>query len=179
MGLRPARCYQWDSPAYSRVAKNPQDSYITGIPGSKIIHYDMGNRSGEFDTEISIINNVNIIIRHNALEAVRISVNKILERGLGPTNYYFKVRVYPHHIIRENVMATGAGADRVQSGMRGSFGKPVGRAARIRKNQKVLSVYFNNNDEKKVRIIKKAFKTAKSKLPGSLSIVISERKTTK
>jgi len=147
MGLRPARCYQWDSPAYSRVAKNPQDSYITGIPGSKIIHYDMGNRSGKFDTEISIINNTNIIIRHNALEAVRISVNKILER--------------------------------VQSGMRGSFGKPVGRAARVRKNQKVLSVYFNNNDEKKIKIIKKAFKTAQSKLPGSLSIVISERKTTK
>lgn len=178
MGLRPSRCYRWDSPAYSRVAKNPQDSFITGIPGSKINHYDMGNRSAKFDTEMSVVNDEDIIIRHNALEAVRISANKVLERGLGATNYHFKVRVYPHHVLRENVMATGAGADRVQSGMRGSFGKPVGRAARVRKNQKILSVHFNDSDEKKVRIVKKALKTALSKLPGSMSVVISRGRET-
>ncbi|MBI4170413.1 MAG: 50S ribosomal protein L16, partial [Candidatus Aenigmarchaeota archaeon] len=31
-------------------------------------------------------------------------------------------------MLRENALATGAGADRFQSGMRQSFGKPVGTA---------------------------------------------------
>ena len=173
MGLRPSRCYRWDSPAYTRVAKNPQDSFITGIPGSKINIYDMGNKSGNFDSEVSVVNEEDIIIRHNALEAARISTNKILERGLGVANYYFRIRVYPHHIMRENVMATGAGADRAQSGMRGSFGKPVGRAVRVRRGQKIFSIYFNNKDEKKQSIVKRALKTAVSKLPGSMSVNIS------
>jgi large subunit ribosomal protein L10e len=133
MGLRPAKCYGWDSPAYTRVAKNPQDSFITGIPGSKITRYNMGNLTGKFDTELSIVTMGEIQIRHNALESARIAVNKILEDKIGVNNYRLKLRVYPHHVMRENVMATGAGADRVQSGMRGAFGKPVGTAARIRK----------------------------------------------
>ncbi len=171
MGLRPAKCYRWDSPAYTRVAKNPQDSFITGIPGSKITRYDMGNLRGNFNTEISIITAENIQIRHNALESARITSNKILEDKVGVNNYTLKLRVYPHHIMRENVMATGAGADRVQSGMRHAFGKPVGAAARIRKGHAVFSVYINEDDAR-IRNVKKALKTAMAKLPGELKIVI-------
>lgn len=175
MGLRPAHCYKWDSPAYSRVAKNPQDSFITGIPGSKISKYEMGNLSGggKFDTEVSIVAKERIQIRHNALEAVRISINKILEEKIGIVNFKFKIRVFPHQVLRENVMATGAGADRVQSGMRDAFGKPIGTAARVKKGQAVVSVYINKKeDEEKVRNAKDALKRGIKKLPGEMKIVV-------
>lgn len=171
MGLRPAKCYKWDSPAYTRVANNPQDSFITGIPGSKINRYDMGNLSGKFNTEISVVAKGNIQVRHNALEASRIAANKILGDTLGPNSYRFKIRVYPHHVLRENVMATGAGADRVQEGMRRSFGKPMGKAARVEKGQAVLSVYINKSDEAIIDV-KKALRAAIMKLPGSMRVII-------
>ena len=175
MGLRSSKCYKWDSPAYTRVAKNPQDSYITGIPGSKITRFNTGNLTGEFDTEISVISTEDIQVRHNSLEAARITVNRTLEEFIGTSNYHFKIRVYPHHILRENVMATGAGADRVQSGMRNAFGKPISSAARVHKGQQILTVYLNKTDERIVHA-KKALRKAIKKLPGELAIEIKPRK---
>ncbi|MFH1788899.1 MAG: 50S ribosomal protein L16 [Candidatus Altiarchaeota archaeon] len=169
-GIRPGRCYRWDSPAFTRVSNNPADSFVTGIPGSKITKYDMGNISGEFDSALSIAVKYDIIIRHNSLEAARVVVQKELEKVLGPANYHFKVNVYPHHIIRENVMATGAGADRVQDGMRKSFGKPIGRAARVCKGQAVFTITSNYTEDKFGKI-KKALKSAAQKLPGDYVFV--------
>jgi large subunit ribosomal protein L10e len=175
MGLRPAKCYRWQSPAYTRVSKNPGDSYITGIPGTKLNRMETGNLQAEFDTEISIATTEDIQIRSNALEASRVSVNKILEAGLGINNFRLKVRVYPHHIIRENVMATGAGADRVQMGMRLSFGKPIGQAARIRVGQKIMTIYVNKSDQA-LALAKKAMKTANIKLPCKCVVTITTKK---
>ncbi len=171
MGLRPAKCYRWDSPAYTRIANNPGDSYITGVPGSKIVHFEAGNLSGEFDTEVSITTLEDIQMRSNCLESARVTVNKILEGKLGVNGFRLKVRVYPHHVIRENVMATGAGADRVQMGMRQSFGKPMGVAARMRKGQKIMSVFINKSDES-IKTAKKSMKVASMKLPGEKLITI-------
>ena len=173
--IRPARCYRWDSPAYTRVAKNPQDSYISGIPASKINRFDMGNMRGEFDTEASIIFEENVQVRHNALEAARITTQYTLERRLGVANYFFKIRVYPHHVMRQNTQALGAGADRVSDGMRRSFGKAIGRAARVHRNQKIFTIYFNKTDPR-VRIVKAALKKAMHKLPGNAKIRINEAK---
>ncbi len=178
MSLRPGRCYRWDSPAYTRVSNNPQDSFITGIPGLKVVHYNMGNPKGDFDIEISVVTKEKIQIRHNALEAARMAINRSLEKSLGKGNYYFRIRVYPHHVMRENVMATGAGADRIQSGMRNAFGKPVGRAARLKKGKTVFSVY-TNNDEKSINNVKDALKKGISKLPGYMEINIREIKNKK
>jgi large subunit ribosomal protein L10e len=176
MGLRPARCYKWDSPAYTRVAKNPQDSFITGIPGSKIVRYEMGNLKGNFDTEISIVAKEKIQIRHNALESIRIIINKFLEEKVGLNEFKLKIRVIPHHVLRENIMATGAGADRVQSGMRDSFGKPIGTAARVKKGQPIVSVYINkDNGEERMRYVKEALKKGVKKLPGELEIVVKKK----
>lgn len=169
--LRPAKCYRWDSPAFTRVSKNPSDSYITGIPASKINRYDMGNRKGEFDTEISIIYDENVQVRHNALEAARISANYSLERGLGIANYFFKIRTFPHHVMRQNVQAMGAGADRVSDGMRGAYGKVIGRAARLYGGQKIFSVFINRTDPR-VRTVKKALDKARKKLPGKTRIIV-------
>lgn len=171
MGIRPAKCYRWDSPAYTRISNNPSDSFITGVPGPKITHYETGNLSREFDTEVSIISNGQIQIRHNSLEASRVAANKILEDMIGVNNYRFKVRVFPHHVMRENVMATGAGADRVSQGMGMSFGKPIGTAARVRKGQTIFTVYINKSEDA-IKTVKKALHTAISKLPGSMKIVV-------
>jgi len=50
------------------------------------------------------------------------------------------MHTYPHQILRENKQATGAGADRVSLGMRQSFGKNVGTAARVQRDQTLVSI---------------------------------------
>jgi large subunit ribosomal protein L10e len=177
-GIRPAKCYRWDSPAFTRVSNNPSDSFITGIPASKLTNFNMGNVSGDFDTEASIIYKEDIQIRHNALEAARIQAQKTLEKDIGIANYFFKVRLYPHHIMRENVQASGAGADRVSDGMRHAYGKPIGRAARVNRSQKLFSIYFNNN-EQRLALVKKALVGANHKLPGMKFISIEPAKKKK
>lgn len=42
-----------------------------------------------------------------------------------------RIRVHPFHVLRINKMLTCAGADRLQTGMRGAYGKPYGVAARV------------------------------------------------
>jgi large subunit ribosomal protein L10e len=164
MGLRRAHCYRWDSPAYTRVSNTPANSFVTGIPGIKITHFDMGDPNGDFEVRLDMISDEDIQIRHNALEAGRQTAVRLLEKDAGKKEFYFKIRVYPHHIMRENKMATGAGADRVQSGMRDSFGKPVGKAARVHKNQIIMSIYLAAS---KVDVAREAFRKAKAKLPGA------------
>ncbi|MBD3260599.1 MAG: 50S ribosomal protein L16 [Candidatus Altiarchaeales archaeon] len=173
--LRPAKAYRWDSPAFTRVSKNPSDSYISGIPANKINRFDMGNAKGEFTHQASVVMDEQIQVRHNALEAARITTQYTLEKDLGVTNYYFKIRTYPHHVMRENVQASGAGADRVSEGMRRAFGKPVGRAARLNKRQPIFTVFFNPT-EARIRLVKKALNKACKKLPGATKIVVSEKK---
>jgi len=169
-GIRPAKCYKWDSPAYTRVSTNPGDSFITGIPANKINLYDMGNLKADFPVEVSIVALEDVQIRHNSLEAARIIVQKALEKELGVSNFHFKVRTYPHHIIRENVMATGAGADRVQQGMRKAFGKPMGRASRVHVGQPVFSVYVGKNQQQ-IKLVKHKLDTAMKKLPGAMKLL--------
>lgn len=171
--IRPSKCYRWDSPAYTRVSNNPADSFITGIPASKIVHFDMGNPGGEFDTKAELLCRQDVQVRHNALEASRIIIQKRLEKEIGVANYHFKVNVFPHHVMRQNVQASGAGADRVSEGMRRSYGKPIGRAARVRKGQPVFTVRFNGSDAK-MKTVKKALSLAANKLPGIESVVVSK-----
>ncbi len=170
--IRPAKCYRWDSPAYTRVSKRPSDSYITGIPGSKILHFDMGNKHGDFDMKAEIIYDARMQVRSNSMEAARILVQKRLEKFIGIANYHFKINPFPHHILRENVTATGAGADRVSEGMRKAFGKPIGKAARMRQGQTFLTVKFNDSDQRR-KMVKKALELACNKLPGEKKISFS------
>jgi large subunit ribosomal protein L10e len=81
---------------------------------------------------------------------------------LGETGYKIHLKVYPHVILRENRMIATAGADRLQEGMRRSFGKPTGRAARITTGQSILDIYVNGNA---VETAKHALKVGTTKLP--------------
>ena len=117
--------------------------YIRKIPGSRIVQYDMGNLSAEFPLTVSLAVKEPAELSHNALEAARIASNRFMQRKSGRMGYHLKIRVYPHHIVRENPMATGAGADRVQDGMRKAFGKPVSSVALVKANQRILTIKTN------------------------------------
>jgi len=163
MGIRRAKCYRWDTPAFTRVSNNPADSYVTGVPGIKISRFDLGDPKGDFDLQLQLVVDENIQIRHNALEAGRQTAVRWLEKTLGKKGFFMKVRVYPHHILRENKTAAGAGADRVSSGMRQSFGTPVGKAARVKKGQVIVSI---NLPSAKIDAGKEALRKANAKMPG-------------
>ena len=131
MGLRPNVCYRGRHRPYTRTSSKVQaKDYITGIPGSKISQFEMGKKGGDFDIRIEIIALNAGTIRHNTLEAMRIVASRHLQK-IGTFNFFYKIPTYPHHVMRENPMATGAGADRFSQGMRASFGKPIGRATLI------------------------------------------------
>ena len=157
MGRRPARCYSnQDRPPYTRK------KFIRGGPEPKIKIYDLGNKSGKanFPVQVSLRIMEETQISHNALEAARVQVNRYLTEQIGRENFHYKICVFPHHIIRENKMMTGAGADRVQDGMRLAFGKPMGSAARVRRNQKILQIRVAPQHYK---VAKEALKRGKPK----------------
>ena len=56
----------------------------------------------------------------------------------GKDNFHLRIRVHPYHVLRINKMLTCAGADRLQTGMRGAFGKPNGLLARVAIGQIVM-----------------------------------------
>ena len=82
-----------------------------------------------------------------------------------------RVRVHPYHVIRINKMLSCAGADRLQTGMRGAFGKPIGLVARVAIGQILISV--RAKDASKVHVIE-ALRRSKYKFPGRQKIIVSK-----
>jgi large subunit ribosomal protein L10e len=68
-------------------------------------------------------------------------------------------------------MIFGAHADRISDGMRRSFGKPVGTAARVRINQPIITVNVNEDG---VQAAKEALKRGGAKLPIPCRIIIEK-----
>ena len=169
MGKRPAHCYtKIRGPANTRTKK-----YVRGVPGNKVVMYDMGDKSKDFPVEIHLVNVEACQIRHMAIEAARQAVNRYLTKKVGRDNYHFRVRIHPHHVLRENKMMAFAGADRMQDGMRRSFGKPTDRAARVKANSEILTVRINANalhfDE-----AKEALRKGISKFPTPAKVVLGK-----
>ena len=141
--------------------------YMGGVPPSRITQFVVGNKNAKFPILVYLTANESCQIRHNALEAARITANRFLEKKAGTNDYRFNIRVYPHHVIRENKQATGAGADRVSQGMRRAFGKAVGTAARVKQDQILMTV---ETLEKNVDLAKEALHKAGIKLPSSCTV---------
>ena len=123
---------------YTRVSKKRAKSYIKAVPNSKIVKFKMGDQkgfdAGEYPIQLHMISKENCQIRDNSIEAIRQFLNRFLQVKVGK-EFYLEVKPFPHHILRENKMLTGAGADRMQTGMSRSFGKTMGRAALIKPGQ--------------------------------------------
>lgn len=159
---------------YRNLAKKAytRREYMGGVPGSKVVQFDMGNLQQEFPFTISLAVEEACQIRHTALEAARISINRHLMKDVGRMNYRLKLRVFPHHVIRENKQATGAGADRVSEGMRLSFGKAVGTAARVAPGQAIYTVYTTPQYLPQVKL---ALRSGGHKLPSPTFVTVEER----
>ena len=162
MGLRPAKCYKRHKRAYTRVSiRRPRKSYVKGVPVPKIHRFEMGNKKKTFPVTLYLVAKQAVNIRSNAMEAARISITKALEKA-GPENYFIKILPFPHQVMRENPLATGAGADRFQSGMKKSFGKPIGKSARIKPGKALFTIYF---EKPHMAAAKEALRKATSKFP--------------
>mgnify|MGYP001050158197 CR=1 FL=1 len=145
--------------------------YIHGVPPPRLSKHTMGNLKGKFDYKVSMTALRDVQIRHNALEAARVAVNKVLFDKLGETGYRLRVKVYPHQVLRENKMMAFAGADRIQEGMRKSFGVPIGTAARVRINQPIMTAEINADA---VEAAKEALMQGFSKLPTPCKIEVKK-----
>ncbi|MCR4327624.1 MAG: 50S ribosomal protein L16 [Nanoarchaeota archaeon] len=152
---------------FTRVSKKRQKSYIKVVPPQKIVKFDMGKpslfNSGKLLHVLKVVSTEKFQIRHNALEACRQYINKKLDEELNG-QYMFKVVPFPHHIQRENKMLTGAGADRMQTGMQLAFGKSVGKAAILKPGKNLFIIAVPN--EKAIQFAREIIRQVRSKLPG-------------
>jgi len=55
-------------------------------------------------------------------------------------NFHLRMRLHPFHTVRINKMLSCAGADRLQTGMRGAYGKPYGKVARVAIDQVMMAM---------------------------------------
>ena len=125
-----------------------------------------------FDSAVHLVAKTPHNIRHNAMESARRIVHRELQENIGVSDYHFKIRLYPHHALRENKMLSGAHADRLQTGMAHSFGRIVGLASRAKPGQKILTASVNND---KVELAKKALLKARPRLPGKYSVIVEKK----
>lgn len=178
MALRKATAYSKKfRKAYTRKSSVKGKSFIKTIPQGKIVKFSMGDvrkfKAGKFNYLIYLISSDNVLIRDNAIEAARLLILRHLEEHF-KGGFFFSVSKYPHHILRENKMLTGAGADRMQTGMSQSFGSTIGIAARVKKNDKIFTIAVNSL--KDANLVRKILKKAAPKLPCKCSIVIESQK---
>lgn len=165
--LRKGVAYRRLEGPYTRVSKFKGQAFVKGVPGIKISRFEMGDPKRDFDQRLYLVALKDLQIRHNAIEAARLTSNHFLEKNL-VKNYFLKLRVYPFHVLRENPLATGAGADRFSTGMSHSFGKPISSAARIKKGKVIFELRVNKENLKIGQI---ALKRASAKLPCPCKIV--------
>jgi len=169
--LRKFAAYQTIERPYTRISKYKKLSYIKGRPHLTIARFDQGDPNGKFDTIYYLLAQKDIQIRHNALESARQTSNRILE-ALGKNAYFLRIRKYPFHVLRENPLASGAGADRMSQGMKLAFGKPISMAARCFVGDIIMEARVYKKDAAEA---KRALKRASTKLPCHCRIVEAKK----
>jgi large subunit ribosomal protein L10e len=168
MGRRPARCYR-----YQKNKPYIKSRYCRGVPESKIRIYDVGNKGAAVDLfpyVAHLVCDEKQQISSEALEACRVAVNKYLTKHIGKEGYHIRIRAHPFHVLRANKMLSCAGADRLSSGMRHSYGKPIGVAARVNIGQILVSVRAKDANAKHVI---EAIRRGKFKFAGRQKILRS------
>ena len=140
--------------------------YIKGKPQIKIAKFE-GGQKGDYDFSVQLLINEKMQLTHMAIESTRLTANKTLEKAVGESGYFSKLRIYPHVLLRENKMIAAAGADRLQEGMRRAFGKAVSLAARVKRGQCIMEFQVKREH---VEAAQNALKLACVKLPGTPTI---------
>ena len=171
---RPWHCYsKWTRrPFQYKRSSNRRREYARGGAQSKIQRYWGGNKDiawEDWELVIGLKCDMQVQISANALEAIRITVNSALQKYLGRNGYRFRVRPKPFQKYRENRMLAFAGADRVQSGMRNSFGRSTGVCARVRAGAIICEVGANLRN---LSLIRDRLRIASMKVPCSCTIVV-------
>mmetsp|Transcript_19903 Transcript_19903/g.29454 ORF Transcript_19903/g.29454 Transcript_19903/m.29454 type:complete len:212 (-) Transcript_19903:85-720(-) len=170
MGRRPARCI--------RFQKNKpfiKSRYCRGVPDPKIRIFDCGNKSASVDLfpfVVHLVSDEKEQLTSNALEAARVTANKYLVKFGGKDAFHLRIRAHPFHVIRQNKMLSCAGADRLSSGMRHSYGKPTETAARVSIGQILISIRAKDSH---AAVCIEALRRAKFKFPGRQKILRSEK----
>merc|ERR1711912_46121 len=170
MGRRPARCYR-----YCKNKPYPKSRFCRGVPDPKIRIFDLGRKKAgvdEFPLCVHLVSDEYEQLSAEALEAGRICCNKYMVKHTAKDQFHIKIRVHPFHVLRINKMLSCAGADRLQTGMRGAFGKPQGTVARVSIGQILLSVRCK---EPNSEIAQEALRRAKFKFPGRQKIIVSRK----
>jgi len=156
---------------YTRKSSKKKRSYIKAVPPNKIVKYNMGDQksfdNGKHEYVVSLVSDQRVQMRDNAIESCRTLVNKLLDKRI-QGEYYFVIKVYPHHILRDNKTAAGAGADRLSSGMKHSFGITSGRAALINKGKEIFMISCTN--ERAARIAREVLAKVRPKVPCKAKI---------
>ena len=168
--LRRSRAYRRIERPYTRISKFKKKSFIRMSPPRKITRFQMGE--GTYKYSLDLISKASIQIRQEAIESARQTSLRWLEKNLAKNGFFFRIRKYPHHILRENPLAAGAGADRVSTGMKQSFGKPIGVALQLKEGEKLFTVSV---DESGVDDARKALRRATKKMPCGFTINISRK----
>jgi large subunit ribosomal protein L10e len=106
------------------------------------------------------------------LEAARIAVNKYMTKTCGKEGFHLRIRVHPFHVLRINKMLTCAGADRLQTGMRGAYGKPVGLVGRVLIGSKIMTIRTKASN---LVHANEALRRCKYKFPGRQNVVASNK----
>merc|ERR1712100_110412 len=168
MGRRPARCYR-----YCKNKPYIKSRYCRGVPDAKLRIYDLGRKKASIDDFPNCIHLCSLEkeqISSEALEASRIACNKYIVKHAGKDAFHIRIRVHPFHVLRINKMLSCAGADRLQTGMRGAFGKSYGTVARVNIGQILCSIRCRENVSKNAL---EALRRAKYKIAGRKKIYAS------
>merc|ERR1711939_646818 len=142
-------------------------------PRCKDPHLRLGRKKAsveDFSFSAHLVSDELEQVSSEALEACRIACNKYMTKTAGKDAFHMRVRVHPFHVLRINKMLSCAGADRLQTGMRGAFGKSYGTVARVKIGQILVSV---RTKSEKSEIAVEALRRAKFKFPGRMKIHVS------
>merc|ERR1711963_352502 len=170
MGRRPARCYR-----YCKNKPYPKSRFCRGVPDPKIRIFDLGRKKAgveDFPCCVHMVSDEIEQLSAEALEAARICANKYLVKHTAKDQFHIRIRVHPFHVLRINKMLSCAGADRLQTGMRGAFGKPQGLVARVKIGQPIISIRTYDKFESHVI---EALRRAKFKFPGRQKLFTSRK----
>ncbi|PYH28206.1 60S ribosomal protein uL16 [Aspergillus neoniger CBS 115656] len=164
------KCYP-----YCKNKSYPKSRFNRGVPDPEIRIFNLGRSKkanvNDFSLCVHLVSNEYKQLSSEALEAACICANKYLVKIAGKEDFHLRVRVHPFHVICINKMLSCAGADCLQTGICGAFGKPQGTVVCVNISQIILSVC--TRDTNRAAAIE-ALRRSMYKFPGRQKIIVSK-----